>query len=521
MPIQDFRFQWLPFTGVDKTALAPLTSVQNLVLDVIALQTVRSLGSPLQSLTLVSVFPKFPRVLHNATFQVLSKFGTSLTNLNLYFPIRRIENDTFMWIPNLRILFLWSNKIQTLSKNSFRGLTALQQLDLSDNVLTAVPSDTFNAIGKFESLQFLDLSSNSIFAIADDAFVAISSLKYLNVENNELQDRFVYTRWLSFLPNLHHLVLGNFGSYVSAVTILALTTPLLSLRIFEIRNANLVNFESSVCLTFPNLRSFVASDVVVGLNAYRLALHECSLLKELYLSNSLDLKQIDVSISTLEHLSPCSLSKNKLESTGQILFIKAPNLTLLNVSDNQIRTIGSEIAHAFKRLIYFYINSNAVVSLTGLEQLTFLKHLDIGRNQITEVPPWLISTTNTPNLITLDLSENPFSCTCEIEKFRKWIVSDTNTWLQPGQHNCAILEGLKGISISDIKLDCRSFTAFYIGISIPLVVEGIAGLVVWYLASGAQGPRINTRLGHSRLGYRIDLGSLQILNLIGSIYWLN
>ena len=51
--------------------------------------------------------------------------------------------------------------------------------------------------------------------------------------------------------------------------------------------------------------------------------------------------------------------------------------------------------------------------------------------------------------------------------------------------------------------------------------EGIAGLVVWYLASGAQGPKINTRLGHSRLGYRIDLGSLQILNLIGSIYWLN
>ena len=29
----------------------------------------------------------------------------------------------------------------------------------------------------------------------------------------------------------------------------------------------------------------------------------------------------------------------------------------------------------------------------------------------------------------------------------------------------------------------------------------IAGLVVWYLASGAQGPRINTRLGHTRLGY--------------------
>ena len=26
---------------------------------------------------------------------------------------------------------------------------------------------------------------------------------------------------------------------------------------------------------------------------------------------------------------------------------------------------------------------------------------------------------------------------------------------------------------------------------------GIAGLVVWYLASGAQGPQTNTQLGHS------------------------
>ena len=59
--------------------------------------------------------------------------------------------------------------------------------------------------------------------------------------------------------------------------------------------------------------------------------------------------------------------------------------------------------------------------------------------------------------------------------------------------------------------------------SLPQVVStlychliGIAGLVVWYLASGAQGPRINTWLGYSRLGLDY-LGSLQILNLIGII----
>ena len=35
---------------------------------------------------------------------------------------------------------------------------------------------------------------------------------------------------------------------------------------------------------------------------------------------------------------------------------------------------------------------------------------------------------------------------------------------------------------------------------LEVIISGIAGLVVWYLASGAQGSRINTRLGHSRLG---------------------
>ena len=33
-----------------------------------------------------------------------------------------------------------------------------------------------------------------------------------------------------------------------------------------------------------------------------------------------------------------------------------------------------------------------------------------------------------------------------------------------------------------------------------LLLIGIAVLVVWYLASGAQGPRIDTWSGHSRLG---------------------
>ena len=69
--------------------------------------------------------------------------------------------------------------------------------------------------------------------------------------------------------------------------------------------------------------------------------------------------------------------------------------------------------------------------LSDLEHLTYLKHLNAARNKITEVPLRLVSATRSvPVLITLDLSEKPFSCTYEIEHFKTWIVSNTDTWLK-------------------------------------------------------------------------------------------
>ena len=48
---------------------------------------------------------------------------------------------------------------------------------------------------------------------------------------------------------------------------------------------------------------------------------------------------------------------------------------------------------------------------------------------------------------------------------------------------------------------------------------GIAGLVVWYLTSGAQGPWINTWLGHSRLG--LDLIENSAIRMVHLKNWAN
>ena len=477
LPIQTFTFLWIPCINCsfDKTVFIPFTHVRDLATDFRALPALGSIHSQLQTLKLTS-WLKYPVTLHNTTFKNLWKVREFLTDLALLLPaLHHIENDAFMWTPNLINLVLLNTKIQTLATYSFRELNSLKRLNLQNNKLTSVPYSALNFISKFASLTYLNLGTNSISTIPDNTFTGLTSLTYLNLENeySEVYVGHISTPWLNLLQNLNHLVIG-FGRNVFSVSI-DLPIPLLSLRMLEIRNMDLVRFESNLSHNFPNLRHFVTSNIQISkIDLYNLTLHGCSYLRKLDLSgstigdiNSPGLKNYNISIPKLEDLT---LARNKLTSIEQILFIKAPNLVSLNVTNNQIVTIESTIAHAFKHLVHLSIDGNAIVSLSGLEHLTFLKHLNAARNQITEVPQWLISTTNEPVLITLDLCDNPFDCTCKIEKFRKWIVSDTNTWLQPGEYNCGYPEHLAGSSISDIELDCRSFTAFYIGVSIPFVI---------------------------------------------------
>ena len=353
LPIQTFHCIWTLWCedcSFYKTALAPFTSLRELFTNFKALPALESLHSPLQTLTLVS-FSKVPVILHNTTFQDLWNVREFLINLALTLPaLRQIENDAFMWTPNVINLILYKTALETLAKYSFRGLNVLEKLDLSNNKLTAVPYGALIVIGKFAPLMYLDLSSNSISSsIPENAFAGLTSLSYLNLENNYSFSitRYIYTPWLNLLQNLNHLIIG-FGGLVGGVTI-DLPFHLLSLQILEIRNTDLISLESNICLTFPNLRFFVTSNIEITKigKLHHLALHECSFLTKLDLSgstlgsiNATDLKNTNISIPSLQDLT---LAKSKLTSIGQVLFIKAPNLAYLNVSDNQIITIDSTI----------------------------------------------------------------------------------------------------------------------------------------------------------------------------------
>ena len=426
---------------------------------------------PCQTLIL-AVTTKIGHILDNNSLQMLQKCNTSLETLRVRILIlERIEDYAFIWIPSLRILDLNYNQINYLANDSFYGLNTLQQLTVVRNSLTRIPFDALKVFKKSASLQHLDLSSNGITKHIDkDSFSAVStSLSYLNLEIN-YEASLVSTDWIGVLENLKHLTL-TCSSYFCTIIINS-ERPLLLLQTIQISNFESVEFETPLCILFPSLKvSRWSAHTDMILFPLIEAIEGCRNLEDLELSGTLqntnlvDFKLLKTNMSKLEKLT---LARNKITSVKLFFFINAPKLKYLDLTSNLLNAIDREIANEYPGLIYLNIQDNELTSLSGLQHLNFLQSLNASTNKITEIPTWLLSATH--NLQSLDLNNNPFQCTCSIETFKSWILSDKNTWLQPGQYVCATPDNFEGMSITAIELDCRSKASFVLSVTIPLVL---------------------------------------------------
>ncbi|MBW00046.1 Leucine-rich repeat LGI family member 2, partial [Eschrichtius robustus] len=68
-----------------------------------------------------------------------------------------IKDRMFSHLPSLQLLFIEGNKIETISRNAFRGLRDLTHLSLANNHIKALPRDVFSDL---DSLIELDLRGN-------------------------------------------------------------------------------------------------------------------------------------------------------------------------------------------------------------------------------------------------------------------------------------------------------------------------------------------------------------------------
>ena len=484
LPLRTLWWWWAESTySVSKDVFEPLSSISTLTIKFGLLPAITSLQSPLQSL---GVFPDSSRhvfVLGKSSLQVLQKWNTSLESLILYLvSLKRIENYTFVWTPNLHVLDLSKNQINYLAERAFYGLSSLERLTLSDNILTYLPVDALEIFRKTSSLQYLDLGSNPIYQIiGPGAFFNISAaLRYLNLEINYRAYIFSLDV-IGALQGLEHLTVTSRNYFYSiGITI---RKPLPSLYTFQVKNIRKVKIVTPLYILFPSLKVLSISFYAEANVKFQLleAVQGFSNLKELDLSgilqciNLVDFNHLNITLSNLETFK---LAYNKLTSVKLIFFINTPKLKNLDLAENLLTTVDSEIAHKYPCLVSLSLQDNELTSLSGLENLALLLNLNAAGNKITAAPNWVLYRKR--YLKTLNLNENPFQCTCGIEQFRNWIISNKQTWLQPGQYICASPENFQGMSITTIELDCRPNTAFYLSIIIPSVVLFCTFLVILF-----------------------------------------
>lgn len=122
-----------------------------------------------------------------------------------------LQSERFqkMELINLQKIYLSHNQLIRINGRAFRGLSNLVELDLSENLLTSIPTETFqdypslmrlslsgNPIRELKTSAFkylsylttLELSNCQISLIEDEAFVGMDNLEWLKLDGNRIRN---------------------------------------------------------------------------------------------------------------------------------------------------------------------------------------------------------------------------------------------------------------------------------------------------------------------------------------------
>ncbi|EFO22181.2 immunoglobulin I-set domain-containing protein [Loa loa] len=344
-----------------------------------------------------NVIRDFPRL------HMLQAANAKITKLDLSNNLlTTLRSDTFMALQSLRILRLSRNKIETIEKSAFQGLFALRFLDLSRNRLAVLHALTFSPL---TSLQNLSLARNFLGTLEDGTFWGLEQLQRLNIAENQLKA--VTGGWLY---GMHSLIALDLSS----------------------------------------------NDVAwIDSSAWSLC-------------------------STLQWLD---LSSNRLRMLPSLLFKKLSRLEYLSLADNQIDTIHRNAMHDLDKLNYLDLSGNGLAmcvedeSVLANTSLPALRTLKFTSNRVRTIPAHAFE--NFPALQNLDLTDNPIAsvqngafeslhlrrlfintsslvCDCELKWFSHWLFLSkldrkTITML------CSYPVALRGIDVAvidDTNLTC-------------------------------------------------------------------
>ncbi|KAG6454221.1 hypothetical protein O3G_MSEX008579 [Manduca sexta] len=294
--------------------------------------------------------------------------------------IKFVPSGVFCALENLNTLNLTHNRIKTVGQIGFgQGCgSSLHSLDLSHNMIKSLPEDS--ELLKLRSLQHLYLQHNNITDISSGAFNGLVSMRVLNISHN----------------HLHTLPEGIFANARELREIYLNDNTL-----YELARGVFHRLEQLIVLDLSS-NQLTSNHIDDGtfLGLIRLIV--------LNLSNNA-LTRIDgKTFKDLFFLQILNLKNNSIGYIEDNAFLPLYNLHTLNLAENRLHTIDENLFNGLFVLSKLTLNNNLLVNIDrkAFKNCSDLKELDLSSNQLMEVPDalWELSF-----LKTLDLGENQIS----------------------------------------------------------------------------------------------------------------
>ena len=390
-----------------------------------------------------------------------------------------LDEDLYIFqsLSLVRKMHISNSNIKTLRPGYFKGMADLSELHLSNNRIFSING----SLSSWDvSLLHLDLSANSLFRVDNASFAGLDNLASLDLSNNRRLFYFSIS-----LPNLEYL--------------------------------NISGTAVAVCLDFvaPNLISFYFADRLprkfVGTSFFDTltrfqgmkSLHKIDISRsKIYLSELFDAVKIMSLFNSLANLTSLYLQSNKIQRLQSGMLPGLSSLDELNLRQCQISYVEQGVFKDLHSLVILHLDDNNIVNLPPAtfattsqimavylhhnklsylaEELflntTMLINLTLFRNELEQ----LNRSTFTPimsSIKTIDLSENPFLCSCELKWLVQWLRGSKTT-LQINKATCspALDNTLKGVPLTSVDPStlCPSYLALYL--VLPFIT--IAFLVV-------------------------------------------
>ena len=395
--------------------------------------------------------------------------------------IRSISSRAFIELSNYLeelIIEFDSNFIHQIPDAVKINLINLRSLKLIDLNLSTIENRTFI---KFRKLEQLTIRKSNIQSIESDAFYSLTNLRYLNLDQNQLND----SSWdflIQYLPHLESLSLSqnNFHSLKTA--------HLKSLKYLDLSSNGLQSIDGNLFHSLEKLYlqnnelnslqlTFLSS--LKTLRELNFDFNRLTFLPEkIFQSNSkliyLSLQGNDLNYLTnyslfgLKNLIQLNLARNRLQfQINQRPFQDLNSLKILNLDRNSQMNLTQNILEDLsKNLIELSVQNCNLTSwnysltfLNNLQRLklssNYLKNLpkhflnpsiisvDLQRNLFTSIPDLFESSTakltdldlssnkistlqknqllNYPNLKTIGLTGNPLDCNCHLQWIKQWL----------------------------------------------------------------------------------------------------